>query len=113
MDLGTEFLKSRVKEAVTQHRAFLTALEEHEEDAEDPRFRDLCSRHIPHMRDDGRMPIRGGPDERRPTVLIPRLDVGAFREQLRDDGRMPVLGGIAERRSIVIGPRLDVGAFRE
>ena len=55
MDLGTEFLKSRVKEAVTQHRAFLTALEEHEEDAEDPRFRDLCSRHIPHMRDDDRM----------------------------------------------------------
>jgi hypothetical protein len=55
MDLGNEFLKSRVTDALAQHRAFLTALEEHEENADDSRFRDLCSRHIPHMRDDERM----------------------------------------------------------
>ncbi|HEY3746950.1 MAG TPA: hypothetical protein VGL17_11940, partial [Gemmatimonadaceae bacterium] len=28
---------------------------EHEDDADDPRFRDLCSRHIPHMREHQRM----------------------------------------------------------
>jgi hypothetical protein len=55
MDRGTEFLKSQVNNAVTQHRTFLRALEDHEDQADDPRFRDLCSRHIPHMREHQRM----------------------------------------------------------
>jgi hypothetical protein len=55
MDTGSEFLKSQVNNALLQHGAFLKALEEHEEDADDRRFRDLCSRHIPHMRDHQRM----------------------------------------------------------
>ena len=55
MDRGSEFLKSQVHSALAQHGAFLSALEEHEEDADDPRFRDLCSRHIPHMREHQRM----------------------------------------------------------
>jgi hypothetical protein len=52
---GTAFLKSQVNNAVAQHKAFLNALEDHEEQAEDSRFRDLCSRHIPHMREHQRM----------------------------------------------------------
>ena len=55
MDVGSEFLKSQVKSAVLQHGAFTSALEDHEENADDPRFRDLCSRHIPNMREDQRM----------------------------------------------------------
>ena len=55
MQSGTAFLKSQVSSAVVQHGVFLRALEEHEEQAEDPRFRDLCSRHIPHMREHQRM----------------------------------------------------------
>lgn len=55
MDRGTAFLKSQVNNAVMQHHAFLTALEDHEDQAEDQRFRDLCSRHIPHMREHQRM----------------------------------------------------------
>ena len=55
MDRGTEFLKSQVSNAFLQHGAFLSALEEHEEDADDSRFRDLCSRHIAHMREHQRM----------------------------------------------------------
>ncbi|HEV7839670.1 MAG TPA: hypothetical protein VGO75_16495, partial [Gemmatimonadaceae bacterium] len=51
----TTFLKDQVNNAVTQHKAFLRALEDHEDQAEDPRFRDLCSRHIPHMREHQRM----------------------------------------------------------
>jgi len=47
---GTSFLKSQINNAVAQHDAFLWALEDHEEQAEDSRFRDLCSRHIPYMR---------------------------------------------------------------
>jgi hypothetical protein len=55
MDRGSEFLKSQVNNAVLQHAAFLSALEEHEEEADDPRFRDLCSRHIARMREHQRM----------------------------------------------------------
>lgn len=55
MDRGTDFLKSQVNNAVMQHGAFLRALEDHESQAEDPRFRDLCTRHIPTMREHQRM----------------------------------------------------------
>src|SRR3954464_10633111 len=55
MDSGTDFLKSQINNAVMQHQTFLSALEEHEGQAEDARFRDLCSHHIPHMRDHQRM----------------------------------------------------------
>ncbi|HZE09450.1 MAG TPA: hypothetical protein VE110_11915 [Gemmatimonadaceae bacterium] len=55
MDRGSDFLKSQINNAVMQHGAFLRALEDHEQQAEDARFRDLCSRHIPHMREHQRM----------------------------------------------------------
>lgn len=55
MERGTQFLKNRVNSAVMQHRVFLSALEAHEDQAEDDRFRDLCSRHIPQMREHERM----------------------------------------------------------
>jgi hypothetical protein len=38
-----------------QHRSFLEALQDHEQQAEDSRFRDLCSRHIPRVREHQRM----------------------------------------------------------
>jgi hypothetical protein len=55
MERGIDFLKSQVNNAVMQHRTFLQNLEDHERQAEDQRFRDLCSRHIPRMRDHQRM----------------------------------------------------------
>ena len=55
MERGTDFLKAQVNNAVMQHRTFLQALEDHEGQAEDRRFRDLCGRHIPHMREHQRM----------------------------------------------------------
>ncbi len=55
MDRGTDFLKSQINNAVMQHRTFLQALEDHEGQAEDRRFRDLCGRHIPRMREHQRM----------------------------------------------------------
>ena len=55
MDRGIDFIKSQVNNAVMQHGTFLKALEDHEEQAEDPRFRDLCSRHVVHMREHQRM----------------------------------------------------------
>ena len=55
MDRGLEFLKSQINNSVMQHESFLNALEDHEQQAEDSRFRDLCSRHIPRVREQQRM----------------------------------------------------------
>ena len=55
MDRGQDFLKSQINNAVMQHRTFLKNLEDHEGQAEDPRYRDLCSRFIPHAREHQRM----------------------------------------------------------
>lgn len=55
MDKGTDFLKSQVNNAVMQHQTFLKALEDHEGQAENPQFRDLCTRNIPMMREHQRM----------------------------------------------------------
>lgn len=55
MDRGIDFLKGQVSNAVMQHRAMLQSIEDHESQAKDPRFRDLCSRHIARMREHQRM----------------------------------------------------------
>jgi ferritin-like metal-binding protein YciE len=55
MDTGNDFLKSQVHNAVAAHHAFVSALEDHASQADDTRFRDLCSRYLPTMRDHQRM----------------------------------------------------------
>ena len=55
MDRGIDFLKSQINNAVMQHQTFLDNLESHEGQAEDARFRDLCSRYIPKAREHQRM----------------------------------------------------------
>jgi hypothetical protein len=52
---GTAFLKSQIDNTVAQHKALLSALEDHEERADDNRLSDLCARHVPHMRGHHRM----------------------------------------------------------
>ena len=55
MDKGLAFLKSQVNNAVIQHASFLGALAAHEDQADDPRFSALCSRHLSNMREHQRM----------------------------------------------------------
>lgn len=55
MESGIDFLRSQVNNAVMQHEAFLRSVVDHEATAQDQRFRDLCSRHIPRMREHQRM----------------------------------------------------------
>ena len=55
MERGIEFLRSQVNNAVMQHDTLLRSLVDHESQAQDARFRDLCSRHIPNMREHQRM----------------------------------------------------------
>ena len=55
MDRGVDFLKGQVSNAVMQHRTLLQSLEDHESQAKDQRFRDLCTRFIPRAREHQRM----------------------------------------------------------
>ena len=55
MDRGIDFLKTQVSNAAMQHGTLLKNLEDHERQAEDIRFRDLCSSVIPQMREHQRM----------------------------------------------------------
>ena len=55
METGIDFLRSQVDNAVMQHDAFLRSVVDHESQAQDQRFRDLCARHIPRMREHQRM----------------------------------------------------------
>jgi len=55
METGIDFLRSQVNNAVMQHDAFLRSVVDHESQAQDQRFRDLCTRHIPRMREHQRM----------------------------------------------------------
>jgi hypothetical protein len=51
MEQGIDFLRSQVNNALALHRAFVQALEDHESQAADGRFRDLCTRFIPRARE--------------------------------------------------------------
>ncbi len=55
MDRGMDFLKSQINNAVMQHKTFLQNLQDHEGQAEDVRFRDLCSKFIPMVREHQRL----------------------------------------------------------
>ena len=55
MDRGMDFLKSQINNAVMQHETFVKNLVDHESQAEDPRFRDLCTKYIPVMQAHQRM----------------------------------------------------------
>ncbi|MFL5560130.1 MAG: hypothetical protein ACJ79K_01530 [Gemmatimonadaceae bacterium] len=55
MERGIDFLKSQINNAVMQHDTFVKNLVDHESQAEDPRFRDLCTKYIPVMQSHQRM----------------------------------------------------------
>jgi hypothetical protein len=55
MDRGTDFLKSQINNAVMQHGTFVQNLQDHESQAVDPRFRNLCGKYIPQVREHQRM----------------------------------------------------------
>jgi len=55
MERGMDFLKSQINNAVMQHETFVKNLVDHESQAEDTRFRDLCTKYIPVMQGHQRM----------------------------------------------------------
>ena len=55
MERGMDFLKSQVNNAVMQHETFVKNLVDHESQAEDTRFRELCTKYIAVMQGHQRM----------------------------------------------------------
>lgn len=55
METGNEFLQDQVDDAVVLHRAFVEALRDHGDNAEDPRFGELCARYMPIVAEHQRM----------------------------------------------------------
>lgn len=55
MHEGRDFLRAQVSNAVMQHRTLVESLEDHAKQAEDPRARELCARHLPHAQEHQRL----------------------------------------------------------
>src|SRR3954467_15998899 len=51
MQSGIEFLRIQVEEATAVHSSLLESMIYHESEANDSRYRDLCDRHLPRMRE--------------------------------------------------------------
>jgi hypothetical protein len=51
MQNGIDFLKEQLDDAVASHSALLQSMSDHESQANDARYRDLCDRHLPRMRE--------------------------------------------------------------
>jgi hypothetical protein len=104
MDTGNAFLKSQIDKAVTQHGVFLSALEAHEEEAEDPRFSDLCSRHLPHMREHQRTleeyqaQLRGGSALAKPVIGIAASAARDLADAARESDYVRLVGDIVMAR---------------
>ena len=49
MDTGRDFLRAQVNNCIAQHQLLLDSLRDHVDQADDPRYRELCSKHLPHM----------------------------------------------------------------
>jgi hypothetical protein len=55
MERGVDFLKKQVGNAVIQHRVFLQSITDHEGQAKDQRYRDLCGRFLIKAQEHQRM----------------------------------------------------------
>ena len=55
MEKGRDFLRAQVSNAVMQHQTLLDNLKDHQEQAEDVRYRELCGKHLPGMQQHQRM----------------------------------------------------------
>ena len=55
MQRGRDFLKAQVNNCVMQHKTLLEDLEDHAKQAEDQRYRALCEKYIPRMREHQKM----------------------------------------------------------
>ncbi len=55
MVTGLDFLRAQIGNAVAQHSSLVRMVTDHETASDDQRFRDLCGRHLPRLREHQRM----------------------------------------------------------
>lgn len=55
MQRGRDFLKAQINNGVMQHKTLLDSIEDHARQAEDGRYRALCEKYIPRMREHQKM----------------------------------------------------------
>ena len=48
---GIDFIRAQIDDAAATHASLLESMIFHESEANDPRYRDLCDRHLPRMRE--------------------------------------------------------------
>src|SRR5688572_33428676 len=51
MQSGIDFIRAQIDDAAATHASLLESMVFHEGEANDPRYRDLCDRHLPRMRE--------------------------------------------------------------
>jgi hypothetical protein len=51
MQSGIDFITAQIDDALVAHAALLQSMDWHESEADDSRYRDLCDRHLPRMRE--------------------------------------------------------------
>lgn len=49
MDTGRDFLQAQLNNCIAQHKALADSLRSHAEQADDPRYRNLCQQHLPQI----------------------------------------------------------------
>jgi len=81
MQSGIEFLRAQVEQAASIHSSLLKSMTYHESEANDARYRDLCDRHLPRMREhqvhlEQLRQTLGGPSGSNPPAEL----VGAVRK---------------------------------
>jgi hypothetical protein len=85
MQSGVDFIRAQVEEATAIHASLLESMIYHESEADEPRYRDLCDRHLPRMREHQLM-----------------------LEELRTDlGGRPAFAAVRIPRSLADAPRSD------
>ena len=55
MERGRDFLRAQVSNAVMQHRTLTENLRDHSTQAQDQRYRELCTRYLPRLEEHQRM----------------------------------------------------------
>ena len=63
--------------------------------------------------DRGFVTISGSPQQRRPAVLVPGIDVDLGLEEQLDHGFVTISGGPQQRRPAILATRVDIGSGLE
>ncbi len=51
MDTGLDFLRAQIGNAIAAHQALVSSVSDHESMSDDTRYRELCARHLPRLRE--------------------------------------------------------------